>query len=237
MPIMKFFMRKTFPLFIMLITQAVTGQTNNQPQDLVEIRLAVEQFLQAQSIGLSGQKIINVGKIDSRLKLAACAQPEPFLPSGSRAWGNTTVGVRCTSPKQWTIYIQVEVKIVADYIVTATQISQGQQIHASNLTKLSGDLSSLPSDVVTDEIQAIGKTANISLRSGVALRRDSLRNALVILQGQAVRLISTGTNFQVTTEGRALTNASEGQTVQVKTLSGQVIRGTAKSSGIVEVTN
>lgn len=219
----------------MLITQAGTAQPNNQQQDSAEIRLAVEQFFRAQTIGLSGQKIVNVGKIDSRLNLAACTQLEPFLPSGSHAWGKTSVGVRCTSPVQWTIYIQVEVKIVADYIVTATQISQGQQIQASNLTKLRGDLSYLPSDVVTDETQAIGKTANISLRSGVALRMDSLRNQLAVQQGQAVRLISTGPHFQVATEGRALTNASEGQSVQVRTLSGQVIRGTAKSSGIVEV--
>lgn len=220
----------------MLFTQAGTGQPSNQQQDFAEIRLAVEQFFRAQAIGLSGQKIVNIGKIDSRLNLAACTQLELFLPSGSRAWGKTSAGVRCTSPIQWTIYIQVEVKIVADYIVTATQISQGQQIQASNLTKLRGDLSYLPSDVVTDETQAIGKTANISLRSGIALRMDSLRNQLAVQQGQAVRLISTGPNFQVSAEGRALTNASEGQAVQVRTLSGQVIRGTAKANGIVEIT-
>ena len=229
-------MRRLLPLLFMLFTQVGTGQPNNQQQDSAEIRLAVEQFFRAQTIGISGEKIVNVGKIDSRLNLARCMQLEPFLPSGSRAWGKTSVGVRCTSPKQWTIYIQVEVNVVADYIVTASQISQGQQIQASNLTKLRGDLSYLPADVVTDETQAIGKTANISLRSGVALRMDSIRNQLAIQQGQAVRLISTGSNFQVATEGRALTNAGEGQTVQVRTLSGQVISGTAKSSGIVEVT-
>jgi flagella basal body P-ring formation protein FlgA len=233
----EFLMRRLLPLLFILFTQAGTGQPSIQQQDFAEIRLAVEQFFLTQTIRVSGQKIINVGKIDSRLNLAACAQPEPFLPTGSRAWGKTTVGVRCTSPTQWTIYIQVEIKIIADYIVTTTQISQGQQIQTSNLTKLRGDLSYLPSDVVIDETQAIGKTANISLRSGVALRMDSLRNQLAVQQGQAVRLISTGPNFQVATEGQALSNASEGQAVQVRTLSGQVIRGTAKSSGIVEVFN
>lgn len=64
---------------------------------------------------------------------------------------------------------------------------------------------------------------------------DALRNQNAIQQGQVVKLISIGPNFQVTTEGRSLTNASEGQTVQVRILSGQIINGTAKPNGIVEV--
>ena len=232
---MNFLVRRLLPLLFMFITQAGSGQPSTQQQDPAEIRLIAEQFLRTQAIGLSGQKIVNIGKIDPRLNLAACMQLEPFLPSGSRAWGRTSLGIRCTSPTPWTIYIQAEVKIVADYIVTATQISQGQQVQALHLTKLRGDLSALPPDVVTDETQAVGKTSNIFLRSGVPLRMDTLRNQITVQQGQAVRLISTGPNFQVTTEGQALANASEGQSVQVRILSGQVIRGTAKSNGIVEV--
>lgn len=220
----------------MLITQVGTGQPNNQQQDPAEIRLAVEQFLHTQTKELYGQKIAHVGKIDSRVNLVKCMQLELFLPAGSCAWGKHLQDVRCTSPTPWTIYVQVEVKIVADYIVTATQISQGQQIQTLHLTKLRGDPSSLPPDIVTDETQTVGKISNIFLHSGAPLRMDALRNQITAQQGQTVRLISTGPNFQVTTEGRALANASDGQSMQVRTLLDQVTRGTAKSNGIVEVT-
>lgn len=219
----------------MLLTQACNGQPSIQQQDRTEIKLTIEKFLLEQVSGISGEKIINIGKIDPRLNLNACTQLEPFLPLGSRIWGKTTAGVRCVTPTKWTIYLQVEVKITSDYIVTATEITKGQQINASNLTKLKGDLSFLPSTVITDETQAIGKISSIFLSSGIPLRMDALRNQNAVQQGQIVKLISNGPNFQVATEGRVLTNASEGQAVQVRTLSGQIISGTAKLGGIVEV--
>ena len=232
---MNFQMRRLLPLLFMFLAPAWANQLSTQQQDPAEIKSRTEEFLLRQVSGISGQKIITIGKIDPRLNLASCMQLEPFLPSGSRIWGKTTIGVRCPSPTPWTIYLQVEIKIIGNYIVTATKVTQGQQIQASNLTKLKGDLSLLPSNVITDETQAIGKISSIFLNSGTPLRMDALRNQNAIQQGQVVRLISTGPNFQVATEGRALTNASEGQTVQVRILSGHIISGTVKPSGIVEV--
>jgi flagella basal body P-ring formation protein FlgA len=56
-----------------------------------------------------------------------------------------------------------------------------------------------------------------------------------IVQGQTVRTVSKGTGFSVTSEGKALNNANEGQIVQVRTSSGQVLSGFARVGGIVEV--
>lgn len=219
----------------MFLTQAGTGQPSTQQQDHTEIKLTIEQFLLMQVSGLSGEKIISIGRIDPRLNLTACMKLEPFLPIGNRIWGKTTVGVRCITPVTWTIYLQAEVKIISNYLVTTTKISQGQLIQAANLTKLKGDLLLLPSNVITDENQAIGKISSIFLSSGVPLRIDVLRNQNAVQQGQVVKLITNGPNFQVATEGRALANAIEGQTVQVRILSGQLINGIAKPGGIVEV--
>jgi flagella basal body P-ring formation protein FlgA len=39
---------------------------------------------------------IELGELDSRLRLAPCAKVEPFLPPGARLWGKTRLGLRCT---------------------------------------------------------------------------------------------------------------------------------------------
>jgi flagellar basal body P-ring formation protein FlgA len=50
-----------------------------------------------------------------------------------------------------------------------------------------------------------------------------------------VMLVTVGNGFSISAEGNAMTKATEGQVVQVKVASGQVISGVARSDGKVEV--
>jgi flagellar basal body P-ring formation protein FlgA len=205
-------------------------------QDLPAVALVIEQFLAAQTAGLPGQVTIKVGQIDSRTNLAACAAPQAFLPAGSRAWGKTTVGVRCSEPANWTIYVPATVQVIAEYIATAKPIAQGQSLGEQDLAKLKGDLTTLPSGVVTDTTLAVGRTLAVSLPSGVPLRQDVLRSRQAVQQGQMIKLVTNGQGFRVSTEARALNNAAEGQIAQARTASGQVVSGVAKAGGVVEIT-
>jgi flagellar basal body P-ring formation protein FlgA len=204
-------------------------------QQIDALRATVEQFLQIQTAGLPGQVTIAVGAIDSRLNLPACATPEAFLPAGSRIWGKTAVGVRCTVPAPWTIYVSATVKVVGEYLVASGPLMQGQVIGNGDLTKVRGDLTALPASIVTDASQAVGRTAAVSLRAGTPLRLDVLRSQNAVQQGQTVRLITGGPGFKVSTEARALNNAAEGQVAQARTVSGQVVSGIAKAGGVVEI--
>lgn len=204
-------------------------------QDPESLRQGVEQFLKRQATGLPGEISIEVGQIDARTSLPACMQPEPFLAHGSRIWGKTTVGIRCTAPSPWTIYVSANVHVMADYIAAAAPLAQGQTIGDNDIARVRGDLTRLPAGVITDASLAIGRTTMSSLQVGAPLRQDTLRAQQAVQMGQTVRLLSSGPGFKVTTEGRAMNNAAEGQTVQAKTATGQIISGIAKAGGILEV--
>jgi flagella basal body P-ring formation protein FlgA len=206
-----------------------------QPQNLPALTHVVQQFLQTQTAGLPGQVKVTVSAPDARLALPSCPAPEAFLQPGARAWGNTTVGVRCTAPV-WTIYMQAQVSVTADYVASALPLAQGQPIEAGQLVLLKGDIAAMPAGILTDIGQAVGRSPLVSLPAGVPLRTDSLKRRMVVQQGQAVRLVSTGANFSVSSEAKALANAGEGQVVQVRTASGSVISGTAQANGVVAVT-
>ncbi|MYN41775.1 flagellar basal body P-ring formation protein FlgA [Duganella sp. FT109W] len=204
-------------------------------QDIAAIKHTVEQFLQVQAGGLPGQVTVTVGAIDPRMQLAACPDPQAFFMPGARAWGKTTVGVRCATPATWTVYIQANVTVVGEYIAAAAPLVQGQPIDANQLTVLKGDLTMLPAGIATDASQVIGRSASVSLPPGTPLRLDTLRSKPVVQSGQLVRLVSSGSGFSVSAEGRAMSTAGDGQVVQVKTGNGQQITGIAKTGGMVEV--
>lgn len=205
-------------------------------QDPLAIRKVVEHFLLTQTAGLPGQVSIVTNTLDPRASLAACAAPEAFMPAGSRAWGRTTVGVRCTTPATWTVYISATVNVLADYLTTAAPLAQGKIIGPQDIVKIKGDLTMLPNGILTDAAQAIGRSLAHSLPAGMPLRQDALRAQLAIQQGQTVRLLSVGTGFQISSEAKALNNAAEGQVIQTRTSAGQMVSGVARMGGIVEVT-
>ena len=204
-------------------------------QDAAAIKRTVEEFLKVQSGGLPGQVTVAVGAIDPRLSLAACPAPQAFFSPGARAWGKTTVGVRCTAPSNWTLYVQASVTVMGDYVASAAPLVQGQDIEERQLVVLQGDLTSLPAGVATDISQVVGRSVNASLPPGTPMRLDTLRSKPVVQPGQLVRLVSSGSGFSVSAEARAMSTAADGQVVRVKTTSGQQISGIAKQGGLVEV--
>jgi len=223
-----------------LIVPLAQAQQVQQPvaagrQNVAALRTVAEQFLKTETAGLPGEVTVKVGAIDTRTALTACPAPEAFLQPGARAWGKTTVGIRCTAPSNWTLFVQAQVNVKAEYVAAALPLAQGQPIEQSQLVLVKGDIAAMPNGIVTDMAQAIGRTPTVSLAAGTPLRLDNLRSKPVVQQGQAVRLVSNGSGFSVSGEGKAIGNAGEGQVVQVRTSGGSVVSGTAKAGGMVEV--
>lgn len=204
-------------------------------QDVAALRGVVEQYLQTQITGQPGQVTITVGALDARMNLPACAAPQAFQQPGARAWGKTTVGVRCATPTPWTVYIQAQVSVLADYVATAVPLVQGQTIEPPQLVLMKGDLAAMPNGVLTDMAQAVGRSSMVSLQAGVPLRADLLRSKPVVQQGQLVRVVSSGNGFSVSAEARAIGTAGDGQVVQVRTPAGAILNGVARAGGLVEV--
>lgn len=204
-------------------------------QNLAAIKTKITEFLETQTIGYPGKVSVRAGAIDQNLKLAQCPDVQVFMPAGSRAWGKTSVGVRCNAPNVWTIYVQATVSVMAKFLVAAAPLAQGQMVTDQDVMFENGDLTQLPAGVFTDQAQAIGRTVNISMNAGTVLRQEMLKIAPAVQQGQAVMVVSKGNGFSVSAEGQAMGKANEGQVVQVKVASGQVVTGIARNGGQVEV--
>ncbi|CAN0624004.1 flagella basal body P-ring formation protein FlgA [Burkholderia multivorans] len=203
-------------------------------QDGEAIRRAATTFLQQQTAGLPGKTTVSVAAAFPR-GLAACTTLEPFLPTGARLWGRTTVGVRCAGERPWTIYLQAKVSVTATYYVAARQIAPGEALTAADLVARDGDLTVLPLAVITDPSQAVGATALARVAAGLPLRQDMLKSAASVSIGQTVRVVAAGPGFTISTEGSVMNNAAPGQQVRVRMAAGQIVTAIVKDAGTVEI--
>jgi len=73
------------------------------------------------------------------------------------------------------------------------------------------------------------------MASGSILRSNALKEVPVILQGQSVKIISSGAGFQVSTDALAINSAARGQVAKAKTVTGVNLSGIARSGGIIEI--
>lgn len=205
-------------------------------QDLEQIRRSAKEFVQQQLARSNNAAELEIGRLESRMFLPKCSQLEAYLPANARLAGKTRIGVRCLQPDEWSVVVPVVIKNTASVVITARQIDTGQTITADDLQlkRLPAGETPAPAALTAVE-QAIGKVPVTTLGQGLTLRNNMLRNPYIIYQNQQVTLVATGDGFSVSNEGKALGNAMEGQQVQVRSKSGQIIRGTAKAPGIVEV--
>lgn len=225
-------LRRLLPLLLLSVAWPLSARQETGP-----VKRAVEEFLQIQTKGLPGQVSFSIGHIDPQNNLMPCPALDVSMPPGARAWGNTSVNVRCQAESAWSIFVPVRIRIISEYLVTTRPLGQGQVVAETDLAKSRGDLASLPAGIVTEVAQAVGKSLAMSISAGQPLRNDMLKQALVVQQGQSVKVLSKGPGFQVTGgDGRALNNAIEGQVVQVRIGNGHVVSGIARPGGIVEVT-
>ena len=207
-----------------------------QYQEIPLIKNAVEDFIYRNTATLSGQVIAHVDKIDKHLSLLKCPELEPFVPTGGRLWGKTSVGVRCNSQfATWTIYVQAEVNVMANVLHVARPVSIGQTLAYDDIAPQQVNLTQMPDGVFTDTAQVIGKVATTNLTAGQPLRSQMLRAPYVIMRGQKVNLIAQGRGFSISSEGQALADAGEGQVVQVRNKSGRIISGIARINSVVEI--
>ena len=219
-------------LFSILLLVTLSAWADTQ-QSHTEIHETIAAFLRAQTLTLPGEVTIKVDEIDRRITRPACPKLETFLPPGGKLLGNSMIGVRCPGKNGWTLFVPVHIKVSASLLIANKPLQQGHVLHAGDLASQNGEMAQ--AGILTDPLQAIGKVLKYNIGAGQVLKQDMLRAPYAVTQGQTVQLQTEGAGFKISSEGRALNNAAEGQTVQIRTLSGQVVSGTAQPDGTVSV--
>jgi flagella basal body P-ring formation protein FlgA len=192
-------------------------------------------FLDRQALSLPGDVEITVGEPDPRMNLAQCSRYEPFIPSGARLWGRTTLGVRCVEGATWSVFLPVQIKVFGPTAVAARAVPRGQALGADDIRIDRVELTQWPPGAIGAQDQLEGRLATRTIAVGEPLRRELFRTPPIVAPGDPVKIVFSGESFVVSTEGRSLTSAGDGQAVQAAVAGGRVLSGIARPGRVVEI--
>ena len=157
---------------------------------------------------------ITMGNLDPRLRLVPCqSELIAFTPPGSRAIGNTTIGVRCDNPKPWSIYIPVKVAVYAPAVVVTNSIRRGEVISSTDISVKKVDISLVRDKPFTKAEYVVGSKAKNTLNAGVIV---SVNSVCVVCKGDSVSITASNTAISVKMAGLALSDGSIGDSIRVQ---------------------
>jgi flagella basal body P-ring formation protein FlgA len=177
-----------------------------------------------------------VGTLPAHLKLAPCAQVQPYLPNGSRPLGRSRIGLRCMQGSaRWNVSLPVTVRLWAPSLVAAGALPSGTVLEAHHLATAEVDLVDRADPAISSNAAAIGRTLQRNLNPGEPLRLADLKTRQLFATGDTVRIIASGAGYAVSSEGQAMGPGLEGQNARVRTDSGRIITGLVTGQRRVEL--
>ena len=199
-----------------------------------DLRLFVESQA-TQGVGGGARVEVTLGELNPRLQLAPCARIEPFLPANARLWGRSTIGLRCVQGATWSVQMPVTVRVFGPALVAARPLAANTPLTDADFTVNEVEWTREPQGVATDAAQIDQRVLTRAVATGQPVPLAALRAPQVIAAGDPVKLLGQGKGFAITAQAVALASAQDGQSVRVRTESGRILTGTARTGRRVEV--
>ncbi len=202
-------------LFVSPVVFAITGKVQE------DIRFQVEHFVHANIEAMDHQTLdVQVGHLDSRLRLTACAQPlHVFVPPGQHFERMSMAGVRCDAPKPWKIFVPVQIRLMSPVVSLQNAISRNQiigrhdvQLSPKNILRSQEGYFERLEDVV-------GMKARFSMRRGQVIRPRMIKAPTLVKKGEHVAIILRKNQLEVRMKGIAQKDGSAGMQIPVKNIS------------------
>lgn len=206
-------------------------------EKLENIRAVVSQFAAREIGGADANIQIKVGRLDPRLRLAACGEPlTAYFSPGSSTIGHTTVGVRCDGPKPWSLFVPLHIDRQIRVAVAVDQFPRGHVIAAQDITFKLRSSAKLNGGYFAPNEQLIGKVTTRPIARGTHYAQNMVKALRIVRRGEQVVLALQTGSIAVRVAGLALRDGTRGERIPVRNLSSKrIIEGTVHEPGLVLV--
>jgi flagellar basal body P-ring formation protein FlgA len=224
------------PVLILMSTPAFAQE---QSQSLEALRAAAQEFVLKQVPSQKpGSVQVNVGALDSRLRLAACESPlKAALPTNATFRARMTVAVSCAGPATWTVYVPVNIETQTTVLVLRHAVGRGARLTAEDVEVQSRTVTGAGDDYLTEPAELAGRTLKRPLGAGAAVTADAMVADSLIKRGQQVTLLAAVGAMEVRARGVAMNDAPAAGRIKAQNLSsGRIVEGFVESADVIRIT-
>lgn len=206
-------------------------------QSLDEIRGRAVEFATQQRDISGGERVVEAGMLDPRLRLSRCTYPLSAEPLGQQRNGaNITVTVKCQGEKPWSVHVPVRISTYVAITIAAEPLPRGVAIPLTSLRQERRDINQLNHGHFAAPELVAGRIPRRALPTGAVVTPGDLELERVILRGSKVAITATANGITVQMPGKALDDAAAGESLRVENLSSKrVVEATAVRAGVVEI--
>jgi len=176
---------------------------------------------------------VEVGTIDSRLRLEACPNIQVELPPTNAA--TMTAKVTCETPT-WTLYVPVHLHAWVNAVVAATNLAPNTVLTATQLTSGRADQLASSAGLIIDPRQAEGRVLRVGLMAGNPVLSSLIDQPIAVHRGQNVVLTLIDHSMTLKTTATAKEDGRVGDNITVENPASQkTLRATVSRDGGVEI--
>jgi len=221
-----------------IYSQVINASAHPLAHNHNAIQAAAKEFL-VNSIETGKYSRINIqmGNMDNRLQLQQCSTPLiSTLAPGAQLRGKTTVHIRCTGEKPWTVYLSAQIQLFTKVIQTVEPLDRGHILKKSDLVAAEVEISRLNNGYFTDMKNLLGKQLKRRLPQNKLIKPNYVKSPTLVKRGELVSIIAKNTGYSVKMTGTAMMSGAKGDRIRVKnTSSKRIIEGTVLQAGIIGI--
>jgi flagella basal body P-ring formation protein FlgA len=231
--------RRAFPwLAALVFSTAAFAQTDSSIQSLDAIRTTAQTFVTERvPKQKAGTVTVNVGTLDSRLRLAPCEDAlQAALPAGATFRDRMTIAVSCTGPSSWTVYVPISIETQGPVLVLRRPAGRGERLSANDVELQTRLVQGTGDSYLTDVAELSGRTLKRPLGAGAALTMDVMAADLIVKRGQQVTLLASVGGLEVRATGVAMNDAPAGGRAKVQNISSQrIVEGVVETADVIRI--
>ena len=215
-------------------------------QTTLQIRSAVEEYVGQRLSSMANHPLfkgssdiqIKVGRLDSRLKLAHCANHDLMIQdhSGSLVGGRYLLKATCTGDNRWSLYVPVSISVIKPVVVATQSVPRGATLQAEQLQLVNWEVSRLKYGYFSVIKQVLGRPLRKPLNGGMPVLPDHLGITKIVKKGDGVLIEASKGLISVKSPGIALSGGGVGEQINVRNRrSKKIVRATIVARGLVSV--